>query len=66
MVAFSFSADKYRPISWSANHVTLYNVQNNKPEIRSESPNMSRSSSQRRGTPGALEQPKEEQMRQIK
>jgi len=28
MVSFAFSADKYRPISWSANHVTLYNVQN--------------------------------------
>lgn len=24
---FNFSADKFRPISWSANHVTLYNVQ---------------------------------------
>lgn len=30
LVSFSFSADKYRPISWSANHVTLYNIQNTK------------------------------------
>ena len=28
LLTFSFSADKYKPISWSANHVTLYNVQN--------------------------------------
>jgi hypothetical protein len=27
MLSFNFSADKYKPISWSANHVTLYNVQ---------------------------------------
>lgn len=25
--SFNFAADKYRPISWSANHVTLYNIQ---------------------------------------
>lgn len=27
LLSFSFSADKFKPISWSANHVTLYNVQ---------------------------------------
>lgn len=27
LCSFNFSADKFRPISWSANHVTLYNVQ---------------------------------------
>jgi hypothetical protein len=27
LMSFTFSADKYRPISWSANHVTLYNMQ---------------------------------------
>jgi hypothetical protein len=30
LLSFNFSSDKYRPISWSANHVTLYNVQNSK------------------------------------
>ena len=27
LLSFTFSADKYKPISWSANHVTLYNMQ---------------------------------------
>lgn len=27
LCSFNFSADKFRPISWSANHVTLYNIQ---------------------------------------
>lgn len=71
MVSFAFSADKYRPISWSANHVTLYNVQNRGSEGQSalkgnESPGVSRSSSQRRTTTQPNEQVKEEQMRKIK
>ncbi len=32
LLSFTFSADKYKPISWSANHVTLYNVQSHKDE----------------------------------
>ncbi|CAF0800392.1 unnamed protein product [Brachionus calyciflorus] len=32
LLSLTFSADRYRPISWSANHVTLYNVTQNKNE----------------------------------
>ena len=62
MISFSFSADKYRPISWSANHVTLYNVQNRGEQA--SSPSLSRSQSQKRTE--KPEAPKEDQMRKIK
>ncbi len=63
-VSFAFSADKYRPISWSANHVTLYNMQNHRENnIRGESPSVARSQSQRRCSP---EVAKEEQIRRLK
>lgn len=65
MISFAFSADKYRPISWSANHVTLYNVQNRSGDP-TNSPALSRSTSQRRAGDGKLELPKEDQMRKIK
>jgi hypothetical protein len=54
LLSFNFSADKYRPISWSANHVTLYNVQSNSgkstDELMKKSSNLSRASSMRRTT----------------
>lgn len=49
LLSLSFSSDKYRPISWSANHVTLYNVTSSKQnESTSVSQAVSRASSTRR------------------
>lgn len=48
LLSMTFSADRYRPISWSANHVTLYHVQN-KNDSKKESRPASRSPSTRHG-----------------
>lgn len=68
LLSLTFSADRYRPISWSANHVTLYNVQGTRSQAESDktapgSRNLSRSSS-RRGEQRFMS--KEETIRQIK
>lgn len=77
LLSFSFSADKYRPISWSANHVTLYNVQSGKsneneqvnyPPPGRKSTNLSRSSSTRRTgpAPAICYMSKEDHLKQVK
>ena len=78
LLSFNFSSDKYRPISWSANHVTLYNVQNSKTVTSnttlvtsSDRPakggNVSRNASTRRDeSRGPVALNKEDHMRQIK
>jgi hypothetical protein len=78
LLSFNFSSDKYRPISWSANHVTLYNVQNSKTvssnqtlvtssDRPAKSGNVSRNSSTRRDeSRGQVALNKEDHIRQIK
>ena len=77
LLSFSFSADKFRPISWSANHVTLYNVENktnaSSTTQSSSSPSnnqqpLARSPSLRRGQERSsnVATTREEQIRQIK
>lgn len=80
LLSFNFSSDKYRPISWSANHVTLYNVQNSKAAVTSsgivtssdnskpnKGTNVSRTPSARRDDArSAPTLSKEDQIKQIK
>jgi hypothetical protein len=76
LLSFSFSADKFRPISWSANHVTLYNVENKTSAANATTPSSSSSNNQqplarspslRRGQDRSSNVPsREEQIRQIK
>lgn len=76
LLTFSFSADKFKPISWSGTHVTLYNTQStNKPIGEQSNTNepqnqsVSRSSSTRRGGENQRnlsQHSREESIRQIK